>query len=55
MKENENKMPLKEMVKELDTAAGMIMFHWGDNPVLKEAYDMVLNVASSLNEYVKEE
>lgn len=55
MKEHENKMSLKEMIKELDTVAGMLMFHCGDNPILKEAYNTVLNVSSRLNEYVEEE
>ena len=55
MKEHEHKMSLKEIVKELDTVAGMLMFHCGDNIILKEAYNMILNVSSCLAEYAKEE
>ena len=55
MKEHEGKMSFAEMISELDTVVGMLMVHRGNNPVLKDAYDIVLNVSSALREYAEDE
>lgn len=50
----ELKMSVKQMISNLDTAAGMLIVHGMGNPTINEARELIMSVSSSLVKYEDE-